>query len=75
MTSAQRQRLFDVLMEHAPAEPDVRKELEEVTTFHLDAMEPLIDEMLLDAFNAGKRFADRKTADDIANPREVVIAL
>jgi hypothetical protein len=79
MTPLQRQQIFDKLMESVPEAETIgttaRREMEEITCYDLDAIEPLIDEMLVEAFNAGKRFADRKTEDDIVKPREVVIAL
>lgn len=73
MIPAQRQLLFDKLMEYAPVAPEDRKEIEEIVTEDLDAIEPLIDDMLNDAFKAGKRFADRKTEDDIVKVQEQIL--
>ena len=79
MTPARREQLFAALMEGVPPVEEIGKvahrEMVEITTDDLDRIEPIIDAMLSESFQAGKRFADRKTADEIAKPREMVMIL
>jgi hypothetical protein len=53
MTEVQRQRLFDALMEGIPGAEvlgvPARREMEELTANDLNRLEPLIDEMILEA--------------------------
>jgi len=66
-------------MEGVPPVEEIGKaayrEMEEITANDLDSIEPIIDGMLLESFQAGKRFADRKTEADIVKPKEMVLIL
>lgn len=79
MTQPQREELFAILMEGISSAEEVgeqvHREMVDFTTGDLDRLEPIIDRMVNEAFQAGKRFADRKTEADIVNPRETVIVL
>jgi hypothetical protein len=70
MTQQQRQLLFDALMVGADVElgndPAGLKLFAESTTEDLDKIEPLIDQMVTDAFRCGKRFGRLKTEEEIA---------
>jgi hypothetical protein len=69
MTTLQREQLFAALMAGVPTAEEIGKEVYrefvDITTADLDVIEPLLDAMLTEAFQAGKRFADRKTEADI----------
>jgi hypothetical protein len=79
MTESQRNLLFEALMEGTPSQEkiglDVRREMEGIVTDDIDRIEPLIDEMILAGFEAGKAFANRKTESDIVKGRTHVLSL
>lgn len=70
MTQQQRQLLFDALMvgaeEALKDNPEGMKMFIESTTEDLDKIEPLVDQMVTDAFRCGKRFGRLKTEEEIA---------
>lgn len=74
MTSEQREEVLAILMEGIASAEDVgedtHREMVELTTGDLERLEPIIDRMLDEAFQAGKN-----SAAGIVQPRQTVIVL